>query len=181
MDTSLSATRLQPDNAEAHQQLGLACELTGRLTEAEQEYRRALQLQPEARTHLDLGRALLRQDKPQAAAAEFEAAVRLSPDLPMALNELAWLRATHPSAAIRDGDQAVRLAERACLLNGRDARCWDTLGAAYAEAGRFADAWRAEEKALLLARAAGQTNLVATIKETSGLYEKQQPYRQRNQ
>jgi tetratricopeptide (TPR) repeat protein len=174
------ALQLNPGDAETHEHLGLAYGRVGRIAEAEQEFRRVLQLKPEARTHLNLGRSLLQQGKPQAAAVEYEAAVRLSPDLPMALNDLAWLRATHPTATLRDGEQAVRLAERACALNPEDARCWDTLAAAYAEAGRFEDAIRSVAKARQLAQAAGQTNLVATIEQVSVLYQKHQPFRQQN-
>ena len=174
------ALQLNPGDAETHEHLGLAYGRAGRIAEAEREFRRALELKPEARMHLNLGHALLQQGKPQAAAAEYEAAVRLSPDLPMALNDLAWLRATHPSATLRDGNQAVLLAERACASNGEDARCWDTLAAAYAEAGRFEDAVRSAAKARQLAQAAGQTNLVATIEQASALYQKHQPFRQRD-
>ena len=174
-----SATRLQPDSLEAQRQLGLACALARRAAESERAFRRVLELAPDARTHVLLGRALLQQGKAVEATSEYEMAVKMSPDFPMALNELAWLRATHPEVAIRDGAQAVRLAERASALEAEDPRCWDTLAAAYAEAGRYADALKAEAQALRLAQAAGQTNLMAKFKAASELYEKQQPYREK--
>ena len=47
-------------------------------------------------------------------------------------------RIPHPK--FRDGPQAVTLARRARELASRDVNTLDTLAAAYAEAGRFAEA-----------------------------------------
>ena len=73
-----------------------------------------------------------------------------------ALNNLAWLLAAHPSDALRNGAEAVRLAERACELSEhREPVMLGTLAAAYAEAGRFGDAVKTAEKARDLAAATG--------------------------
>jgi hypothetical protein len=54
---------------------------------------------------------------------------------------------------LRDGAEAVRLAERACELTARkEARFLGTLDAAYAESGRFARPLKRRKKALELAR-----------------------------
>jgi len=37
----------------------------------------------------------------------------------VALNDLAWILATHPKAGVRNGAEAVSLAERACELTNR--------------------------------------------------------------
>jgi hypothetical protein len=59
------------------------------------------------------------------------------------LNQLAWFQATCPDAAHRDGNAAVRNATRACELSQwKDAGNIDTLAAAYAEIGDFAQAVR---------------------------------------
>ena len=94
------------------------------------------------------------------------------------LGALAWIRATSAEARWRDGGEAVRLAERACALteNGDgDANALDTLAAAYAEAGRFADAVRAGRQALEAADAGSE--LATEIARRMALYEKTQPYR----
>ena len=72
-----------------------------------------------------------------------------------ALNNIAWIRATHVDPVHRNGAEAVVLAEQA-----RDAPhdpnhvLFSTLAAAYAEVGRFDDAVRAAERAIELARVA---------------------------
>ena len=48
-------------------------------------------------------------------------------------NNLAWLLATHPDAALRDGEEAVRLGERAAVLTGDAPEALDTLAAAVAD------------------------------------------------
>ena len=74
---------------------------------------------------------------------------------PRALNDLAWLLATWPDEAVRDGPRAVRLAERAAALTGRKKpMTLDTLATAYAEVGRFDEAVRTAEQAVRLAEAA---------------------------
>ena len=52
--------------------------------------------------------------------------------------KLAWIRATHPDGANRDGGEAVKLALKACQYTGyQDIQTLGTLSAAYAEAGQF--------------------------------------------
>ena len=71
------------------------------------------------------------------------------------MNNIAWIRATHADAAHRDGALAVRVAEQARDVAPRENHVLcSTLAAAYAEAGRFADAVRTAEHAVALARQA---------------------------
>jgi Flp pilus assembly protein TadD len=122
---------------------------------------------------------LLQQNKLDDALPRFREAARLEPGSVEALNGLAWLLATHPRAEMRNGAEAVRLAERACELSGgKDARFCSTLDAAYAEAGRFPDALRTAEKARDLALAAGRKELADAAEARLGLYRKQQPFHQ---
>jgi Flp pilus assembly protein TadD len=94
------------------------------------------------------------------------------------LNALAWVLATHPRAEIRNGPEAVQLAERACQLSeGKQARFWSTLDVAYAETGRFAEAIAAASKAETLAEAAGQTNAAHAAQVRIQSYRQQKPYR----
>jgi Flp pilus assembly protein TadD len=86
------------------------------------------------------------------------------------LNSLAWTLATLREAKFRNGPEAVRLAEEAVTLTKGDPGMMDTLAAAYAEAGQFADAIKTAESALQVATATGQTNLVAEVNSRLQLY-----------
>ena len=174
-----AAARLQPENVEAYQHLGLLYAQQGRLAEAISEFREQLRLQPDAQAWYNLGLTCVMLGKLSEAAANYEQAVKLKPDWPIALNDLAWLRATVHQAELRDGAEAVRLAERACeLTGGKEARFLGTLDAAYAEAGRFADAIKTASRARALAAAAGDNAISAAAEQRLALYLKQQPYRQ---
>jgi Flp pilus assembly protein TadD len=80
---------------------------------------------------------------------------------------------------LRNGAEAVRLAERACELTKRQqAFLIGTLAAAYAEAGRFGDAVRAAEQAIAMAEAAGDTEVAKRNRELLELYRSGKPFRQ---
>lgn len=87
----------------------------------------------------------------------------------------AWLRATCPSAAVRNGKQAVKDAKEACSLC--DWSEWDyidTLAAAYAEAGDFDAAVKFEQKAISKAKKEDSTK---GAQERLALYQQHKPYR----
>ena len=111
-----------------------------------------------------------------AALADHLKAAELDPDDPGTLNFLAWLRATCPDDGLRDGAQAVRDATRACeLTEYRLPGYLDTLAAAHAEAGRYEDAVRWQEKAVKLAAADGRAEYEGRLE----LYKLGRPYRDR--
>ena len=81
------------------------------------------------------------------------------------LNLLARLLATDADAAIRNGREAVDLAQRAAqLTQRRDPQTLDTLAAAYAEAGRFAAAVQTAQEALSLPAAVGDAEFTADLR-----------------
>src|SRR5207249_10415894 len=97
-----------------------------------------------------------------------------------ALNNLAWILATNPGDDLRDGPEAVRLAERACeLTQRREPVLLGTLAAAYAETGRFTDAVTTAQKAIELAAAAGQKEVADKNRQLLELYRADKPFRDR--
>jgi tetratricopeptide (TPR) repeat protein len=89
-------------------------------------------------------------------------------------NRLAWLLATCPDANFRDGAKAVENATNACGLTGwKISAQLDTLAAAYAESGDFADAIKWQTEAISLQKAPA---LLDAQKSRLALYESSHPY-----
>ncbi len=169
------ALRIEPDYADARGNLGLS--LRGLLISLLGPGTNVKEIeQNHALMHASVGEAFSRRGDTPTAIRHFKWAMVLEPDLPTALNNLAWIRATHPDAKLRDGAQAVELAERCCKLSGyRLGTTLDTLAAAYAEAGRFDDAVRWQTRAVELAPEAGKAELQSRL----DLYKTEKPYRAR--
>jgi protein O-mannosyl-transferase len=150
----------------------------GRVAEAEEQLRRALALNPvEIEPRRLMAVVLTVQGRVEEAIREYREILRRSPDDLDALNNVAWIRATHAEAAHRDGAEAVRLAERACAKSPQpEALLTSTLAAAYAEAGRFPEAVRAGERALALARAGGDAAVTARIAAQLADYRAGRPF-----
>jgi spermidine synthase len=89
------------------------------------------------------------------------------------------LLATCPDASLRNGAEAVALADRARqLTDGKDPAVLDTLSAAYAEKGSFAQAIDTEEQAVDLATQEGDTALAGRLKIHLARYESNEPLRE---
>jgi tetratricopeptide (TPR) repeat protein len=139
----------------------------------------ALKIQPTAEAHARIAALRTTQGEFHDAVEHYLAALRLKPDSPDALNNLAWLLATCPDGHIRDGTQAVKHAGRACTLTDFKQTIFiGTLAAACAEAGKFDDAISMAQKACALASESGDQNLLKRNQELLALYQKHQPYRE---
>ena len=76
---------------------------------------------------------------------------------------------------MRDGEEAIRLASAACeATRYGDARYLDTLGAAYAEAGRFEEAVRTARRGA--DRVSGNILLAGEIRKRIDLYSRGKPF-----
>ena len=175
-----TALRIEPRFAEAHLNLADLLLQKKQVDEAIAHYQAALEIQPNhAGTHCSWAVALGALGRSAEAVPHYRAALRLDPGLTIALNNLAWILATHPQPEIRNGGDAVRLAERACRATEyRVAIYVGTLAAAYAEAGRFDEAAAAAQKAQALAAAAGQIDLAKKNAQLLELYRARRPYRE---
>jgi len=167
------ALALQPGYAAALDRLGILAVLDGRVGEGLDLFARAAASAGRSRrAHLPIALALLSRPGLDAAAAEhLRRAVLDRPDDPDALNALAWLLATSPEAAVRDGAGAVRAATRAVeVTRGRDPNVLDTRAAALAAAGRHAEAAEVARAAAELAARAGVDSLAGPIRARLALY-----------
>ncbi|HVM61484.1 MAG TPA: tetratricopeptide repeat protein [Verrucomicrobiae bacterium] len=166
------ALQIDPDSAETHDHLAEALAQTGHVPAAIPHWERALQLNPGlAEAHNNLGIALMHAGNAQEAMRHLEQAVRINPDYPTACHNLARLQATLPPAQGGDPVRAVSLARHACELTGYQSPAFvDTLAQAYAATGQFEDAVAAAQKAVELARAAGQPGLAEKIEARLQFY-----------
>ncbi len=170
--------RLHPEDIAARESLAVALLCQGKMATAEPQFRELLRLRPDARVHYYLALTLDSQGPAAEAVVHYREAARLGPNTPLYLNDLAWFLATNPKPDLRDGAEAVRLAERACQLSdGKEARFWKTLDAAYAETGRYAEAVATATKVRELALAAGQPDIARQAEERLTLYRAGKPYR----
>jgi tetratricopeptide (TPR) repeat protein len=172
------AIQLNPDYFLTHDNLGQALAAQGRFEEAIENFHQAIQLNPNyAEAQYNLGNALAAQGRIEEAIAQYREALRLNPNLVGALNNLAWALAASPEAELRNGAEAVGLAERACELTHHGEPLFlGTLAAAYAEAGRFPEAVTTAEKAEQLATTAGLTAVAAKNRQLLELYRAGKPY-----
>jgi tetratricopeptide (TPR) repeat protein len=105
------ALRLQPDDSEAHYNLGVALEQGGKLDDAVGHFEQALRFKPDAETHMNLGVVLWRTGRVQEAIEHFEQALRLKPDYAPAHNNLgvALLHAGRAQEAIEHFEKVLRV------------------------------------------------------------------------
>jgi tetratricopeptide (TPR) repeat protein len=164
---------LNPEQAPVHSSLGVALLELGQPEESLAHLQKAVEIDPnDSDAHYNLGNTLLQTGPVSEAVIEYERALKVDPKDTQALNNLAWVLATWPDALIRDGAKAVELAERAdSLTEHRSAVISGTLGAAYAEAGRFADAIKAGQRALQRATADGNISRADSIRAQIKIYE----------
>ena len=119
-----------------------------------------------------------RTEEVQATLAELREGLKASPDDPNVLNDLAWILATTPVDALRNGREAVKLAERAVkLTKGQEAGTLDTLGVAYAETGSFRRAAEYTQQALTMARAKKLETMIGPLTMRLKRFTLEQPFR----
>ena len=172
------ALKLRPDNAGAQYNLGNAFQQKGENAAAIDHYEKALALSPNlAEAHLNLGNILLQQAHEEVAIRHYRAALAVSPHSIKTLNNLAWALASVSPKSLRNGPEAVTLAEQARTLpGGNDPSVLYTLGAAYAESGQFDKATETARRALDLATSGRNTSMADEIRRSLQLYEKGLPY-----
>ena len=151
----------EPNQPEVNFQLGNLYFADHQLEPATRHYENAIRLQPGS-AEIELKLAIIHGDAGQKAEAiaHYRRVLAIEPNSAIAMNNLAWLLATAANPALRNGSEAVQLAERACQqTRNQEAFFIGTLAAAYAEVGRFDDAVKAAQKAQAMALAHGQTNV----------------------
>jgi Tfp pilus assembly protein PilF len=181
------ALKIQPNNADAHVNLGAVLVLQGKYDEAADQFRKALEIAPahsKARQNLDLIRS--QQESIAKTLDQRREVIRAGSTNIGLLNVTAWELATSPFAAVRNGKEAVELAERAMRLfqekeknpDARDPAILRTLAAAQAESGKFSAAAETARQAISAAEKESKTDLAESLRMMLRLFEAGKPYRQ---
>ncbi len=173
------AIELEPDYAEAHNNLAIALFQTGRTDDAITHWEKSVAIDRDnADAHNNLAVALIRKGRVPEAIAHWQKTLQLQPERVSAQLSLAWVLATCPEASSRDGSLALILAQRARRSAGdNNPMIFRTLAAAYAETGQLAEAVAAVTQGLRLATAAGNADLSETLNGELALYQSGMPLR----
>jgi tetratricopeptide (TPR) repeat protein len=170
---------LEPDHANAMVELGRLAIAAGDSAAARDWYTRAVAARPKlfaARA----GCALLLDDAGDdgAAVPHYEAALALDPTAADLRRLFAWLLATSPVDAARNGARSLDLARALVDAAPDSSRDLDVLAAAQAECGRFKAATATAERALAQARKSGDTALTTAIDARRAAYLASRPWRE---
>jgi tetratricopeptide (TPR) repeat protein len=181
IDLFRAAVALRPDVLEMRSNLATAYTKVGRTAEAIEQYRECIRLAPtQSDAYFWLGDLLSEDPRSgREAVAMFRKAIELAPAWIPPLHRLAHVLATHPDPSIRNGQEAVALANRACeSTRYGDPNVLETAAAAYAEIGDFDRAIEFIARARPLAGAAGDQSLLQRLAEEGELYKLRRPLRE---
>jgi tetratricopeptide (TPR) repeat protein len=171
--------QLDPNCATAWKNFGSFFANYGQEKEAIPYFEKAVEIAPDnPLIHCNLGRALTLQGRYREAESHYREALKFGPDFVEAYNYLVMLLSSCPDGSIRNGQQAVVLAQQAVQLsNGQDPISFDALASAYAETGQFQEAVPNLRKAMDLAAHQNKRNMVELYARKIQLFQTGKPFR----
>jgi len=170
------AIDLDAGQVEAHWRRGAAFGKQQKIQQALADFEQVVALAPSRPLGYHLIASLLSTVGGMEPAYGFSPAV--PPHISLALDNLAWVLATHPDAEIRNGKKAVLYAKLASdVAMDPSPRILDVLAAAYAEEGRFEDAASTAREALALAETEKKEHLAGEIRKRLHCYEARKAFR----
>ncbi|HIF30800.1 MAG TPA: tetratricopeptide repeat protein [Planctomycetes bacterium] len=120
--------------------------------------------------------AFLSVGKHVEALADYERALKMSPENSGILNNFAWVLATSTDDKVRNGKRAIELATKACeVTEYKEAHILSTLASGYAEAGDFESAIKWSTKAVDLGEGEMKEQLRGELKS----YQEKKPWREK--
>jgi len=135
------ALRLRDGNVAAHFGLGRALAAKQKTDPAIFHFQKALSIQPDnIGASNDLGVMFASKGEIREAISAWQQSLSFDPDNADAANNIAWVRATATDPGLREGREALELAQRALRSGGENPVALRTLAAAQAENGQFAEA-----------------------------------------
>ena len=176
------ALEVTEDNSVAENNLAADYLLLGKLDEALRHFKEANRIVPD-RIQPYMGMASIAEERndPIRALELLRQAEELNQHemgKPIIAQRLAWLLATASDDSVRDGAEAVKLAELSVRLTQlRDANCLHTWAVALAENQQFEKALQVARQALAIARQNNQQKLVGQINLSVAGYRQEKPFR----
>jgi Flp pilus assembly protein TadD len=174
--TFAEAAKYHPGSSDAWGGLAVAERRAGRFEESERHFRRALTVDPgNPAAHANFAALLVDLDRRDEAMTELREGIRVRPDDPQMLRELAWLLATPKDPGRRSPADAMAAARRAVdLTRGQDPLALDALAAAQAASGRFEEASANVRQAIELV-GGGNAPMTAVLRQHLALLQRRQP------
>lgn len=169
----------RPDSSEAHNDLGVMLWTLGQREDAIEITRRsyAIRATPGAARNLATMEAGCGNQRGQIEA--LRAVLELEPGDLDSARWLAWVLATSPDNSLRNGQEAVILAERVLREGGTDTKAVLALIAAQAETGRFEEAGKNARSLIRMLEASGDPAVTDIRKVVTDTVEAGRPIRSR--
>lgn len=173
------ALELQEDFTKARLALGAILASQNDLEAAEVELLQVLQEEEtNAEAHYQLGICAAKRGELDTALEHFESTILQNRFHVLAINNVAWLLATHNDPARRTHPRVVELAEKAAKLTRHaNASVLATLAVAYGAVSRFEDASKMTSQAIAFLEESGtEPDLKAALRERLKTFEHGKPY-----
>lgn len=167
----------RPDSAEAYNDIGVMLWKLGRRGEAVQATQRALELRPTPGAAKNLAVMEAQMGNRAGQVAALRKGLELDPSDTARMQQLAWVLATAPEAELRDGGEALALAQRVIGAGPVTAEAVVVLVAAQAELGQYETAQGNARALVQQLEAAGDPRSAAIKKEVLAAVEAGRPVR----
>ena len=149
-----------------------------RIDEAIDQLQEVVKTQPDAsRIWMRLAELYEQNHRERAALEAYRQAERLLDGDPRVQTRIAWILATSSEPSLRDGAEALRLADEAARRTQRSQpEVLDTLAAAFARLGRFDEAVQTARQAMAILTAPGSQGKRQAIQARIEDYRQSKPY-----
>lgn len=172
------ALELSPDLVGARTGMAVMLYSQGKIAQAAEQFQRLVDARPEsAEAHGNLAVALVHIGRLREGVSHYEAALRINPQHSDVLSNYAWLLATCPDDAVRDGARAVALAGKIEEQGRYSVDVQRTMAAALAESRQFDEAVAVAGRAARLAAQSGNEALANVIRQELDSYRSRFPKR----
>ena len=176
------ALDMDPLNTGAMNNLGVVYFKIDKIDTAFSFVRKSLEISPKLKdAYLNLGTFYKLLNQRSESIKNFKHGMSLAPDDVRFAYQLSWLLSSSPEGHLRDGEEALRLAEyvKEQTLSVSPS-ILDLMAAALAEKGEFERACENAKTAYQLALKTRNSQLAKDIYGRMQLYEKNQPFREKN-